>query len=490
MDELKRTIPRAEWKNSGAWNYWLVTLIFNTLFCFMHFLNYEYNPQLYAATVFGINLPWTLSCVRNFIVVADTHWERRFVIAYEIIVRQPFFRNRESPPLAPFFLTFRTFLIIGLSPSYICSKCLYSYSTFHILLSDSFVQKKKIKKLKRPFKDVVLQVFSILGFQQSTWFTLMLLDVVNNSPLLMDIVRAATNRSSSLVLVFYIFLVTIVIYATWGLSEFQEYLVVPTADDSNNGGGGGIDDDDDSNAEVCASSLSCFFFLFYSQIAGGAGSIHDSLQTVNMGTPDYLKRMLFDSVFFVWVGIILMNIITGLLVDEFGAMREAEAQRWEILESQCFMCGMERAYYEDLGLGNGISFRQHQTEEHDCWRYVSYMAYLDGLDSTELNGVETYIQQQLEAKNFDWIPSKTSAAIERAMEEGTSIPGASVANGASREVEKADGDAGTDAGNAFAMSRQEFLLLREGIDELRELAFGHQQRTATAERRASEVGPR
>ena len=156
----------------------------------------------------------------------------------------------------------------------------------------------------------------------------MLLDVVNNSPLLMDIVRAATNRSSSLVLVFYIFLVTIVIYATWGLSEFQEYLVVPTADDSNNGGGGGgIDDDDDSNAEVCASSLSCFFFLFYSQIAGGAGSIHDSLQTVNMGTPDYLKRMLFDSVFFVWVGIILMNIITGLLVDEFGAMREAEAQR-------------------------------------------------------------------------------------------------------------------------------------------------------------------
>ena len=60
----------------------------------------------------------------------------------------------------------------------------------------------------------------------------MLLDVVNNSSLLMDIVRAATNRSSSLVLVFYIFLVTIVIYATWGLSEFQEYLVVPTADDS------------------------------------------------------------------------------------------------------------------------------------------------------------------------------------------------------------------------------------------------------------------
>ena len=76
------------------------------------------------------------------------------------------------------------------------------------------------------------------------------------------------------------------------------------------------------------------------------------------------------------------------------------------------------------------------------------------------------------------------------MEEGTSIPGASVANGASQEVEKADGDAGTDAGNAFAMSRQEFLLLREGIDELRELAFGHQQQTATAERRASEVGPR
>ena len=112
------------------------------------------------------------------------------------------------------------------------------------------------------------------------------------------------------------------------------------------------------------------------------------------------------------------------------------------------------------------------------------------VDYTELNGVETYIQQQLEAKNFDWIPSKTSAAIERAVEEGMSIPGATVVNGASREVEKADSDAGTDAGNTFTVSRQEFLLLREGIDELRELAFGNQQQTATAERRVSEVGPR
>ena len=128
MEEMKETLPKAEWKNWGAWNYWAVTLVFNVLFCFMHFINYKSNPSLYAATVFGINLPWTLSCIRNYIVVADTPRERSFVIAFELIVRQPFFRNH-----------------------------------------------------------VVLQVFSILGFQESMWFTLMLLDVINNSQLLMDI---------------------------------------------------------------------------------------------------------------------------------------------------------------------------------------------------------------------------------------------------------------------------------------------------------------
>jgi hypothetical protein len=45
---------------------------------------------------------------------------------------------------------------------------------------------------------------------------------------------------------------------------------------------------------------------------------------------DYLPRILFDSVFFIWVGLVLANIITGLMVDTFSAIREEEAERKEV----------------------------------------------------------------------------------------------------------------------------------------------------------------
>ena len=40
----------------------------------MHLYNYPENPNysLYYVMVFGVNLPWTLSCIRNYIVVPDT----------------------------------------------------------------------------------------------------------------------------------------------------------------------------------------------------------------------------------------------------------------------------------------------------------------------------------------------------------------------------------------------------------------------------------
>ena len=41
---------------------------------------------------------------------------------------------------------------------------------------------------------------------------------------------------------------------------------------------------------------------------------------------------------------ILFNIITGLLVDGFGALREEDNDRRDILENSCFVCGMFNCY--------------------------------------------------------------------------------------------------------------------------------------------------
>ena len=74
--------------------------------------------------------------------------------------------------------------------------------------------------------------------------------------------------------------------------------------------------------------------------------------------------VLFDMSFFIWVGVLLFNVITGLVVDAFGALRTEGLQRRNILTNQCFICGYSRTQYDDLGMpSTAPSFDEHCTEE-------------------------------------------------------------------------------------------------------------------------------
>jgi hypothetical protein len=93
MDNI--SMRESEYRDPGAFTWWFVTLIFNVLFIVMHLSNYpgKTNQGLYLFLVLGINLPWTLSCVRNYIVVPNTPQSRIFCVAYDVLITKPFFRN-------------------------------------------------------------------------------------------------------------------------------------------------------------------------------------------------------------------------------------------------------------------------------------------------------------------------------------------------------------------------------------------------------------
>jgi len=252
-------------RDLGAFTFWGVTLISNLGFCIMHAVNYGVAWRLYAATVLGINLPWTLLCIRNYIIVPANKAQRIFCIVFDCAVTKPFFRN-------------------------------------HLLL----------------------QFISTQGFIQSEYFTLMLLDIVSNSSVLLSIIKSVTSPGVSLGMVLYLFICTLVIWASFGVEHFNDMLLVPFWDG----------DLQDSDAKKCSTAVGCFWFLLYSQMAGGGGDIRQELRVANPGGGQYLARMAYDSIFFVWVGIILMIIIAGLMLDTFGAMRENESRRKDILTSE------------------------------------------------------------------------------------------------------------------------------------------------------------
>ena len=105
-----------------------------------------------------------------------------------------------------------------------------------------------------------------------------------------------------------------------------------------------------------------------------------------------------------------MNVITGLMVDSFGARREEVSERDSIWADQCFVCGMERENYENKGLQ--VDFDTHLSTDHELWTYVYYLAYLKRKDPTEMNGIEAYVKRQVDNVDLEWIPSNTCFAIQ------------------------------------------------------------------------------
>ena len=111
----------------------------------------------------GLNLPWLLFATRRWIVVPTTRRTRLFAIAYDACLSKPTFRNQ-----------------------------------------------------------VVLMAINVAGFYRNEFFSLMLMDVMNNSDVMQDIIRCVTVPGKQLASVFYLFIVTAVIYSHFGLQHFEE----------------------------------------------------------------------------------------------------------------------------------------------------------------------------------------------------------------------------------------------------------------------------
>ena len=94
------------------------------------------------------------------------------------------------------------------------------YLEWFIIIYDTLINRDIFRN------HIILQVFSILGFTTSEYFTLMLLDILNNNDTLASIMESVVQQGAAISLVFYLFLITIVIYATFGLTHFEKYLML------------------------------------------------------------------------------------------------------------------------------------------------------------------------------------------------------------------------------------------------------------------------
>ena len=100
---------------------------------------------------------------------------------------------------------------------------------------------------------------------------------------------------------FYVFVISALIYATYGLQFFKGM---------DNGFVYDPDEHDDGALEFCTNLKDCFWLITYQALP--EGDIGRVMHEVGPQHEKFAGRMVYSLSFFVWIGLLLYNIVTGV----------------------------------------------------------------------------------------------------------------------------------------------------------------------------------
>jgi hypothetical protein len=84
-------------------------------------------------------------------------------------------------------------------------------------------------------------------------------------------------------------------------------------------------------------------------------------------------RFWIDMVFFIVVVIIMLNIIFGIIIDNFAELRDQKKERMVDTKECCFICGIGKQRFDKEG---PRCFQKHLGSDHCMWSYLKFMVHL------------------------------------------------------------------------------------------------------------------
>ena len=109
------------------------------------------------------------------------------------------------------------------------------------------------------------------------------------------------------------------------------------------------------------------------------------------------------------IGVILFDIVTGIIIDTFGSMREAAADRRETVRSSTFIAGIDRGTIES----SSLSFNEINEVDQNKWNYVYLMVHLHQKDSAAFSGAESFINDCIKEGDPTWLPQGLCWALQQ-----------------------------------------------------------------------------
>ena len=172
----------------------------------------------------------------------------------------------------------------------------------------------------------------------------------------------------------------------------------------------------DFNWHECDTLGSCFrvTISYGLRLGGGIGDYlsengdgQDMQKTIAVS--DSSSRFWLDLTFFMLVVIILLNIIFGIIIDNFAELRDKKKERMIDTKEFCFVCGIARAKFDKL---DHRAYEVHITQDHCMWNYLRFMVYIWNQDRDNDDGLEQYVRGQIESSDAGWLPDGVCMGLD------------------------------------------------------------------------------
>jgi len=266
------------------------------------------------------------------------------------------------------------------------------------------------------FYQILYVAFSIIAQYQHAFYAYHLLDLIGRSDQLKEVAASLASYAASLGLLGLLWIVIIYAFVVWGFWGFpDDFLALGTSNMAVAG---------DNISGDCDSPWLCFYYHLTWTVRQGGG-IADALVPVGQfwyyppmySLGHFYVRVVYDLLFWIICSIIMVAIVTGIIIDAFGASRDRRKEVEEDQAGKCFICGIENSRFEtkrpkDKHDTRHYGFAWHLEKEHNQWNYVYFLAHLSLKDPNEYTGSESYVAALVNSQLTDFFPMDRSLMLE------------------------------------------------------------------------------
>merc|ERR1719235_1825882 len=115
------------------------------------------------------------------------------------------------------------------------------------------------------------------------------------------------------------------------------------------------------------------------------GTLHNigsALRPVDVADDAWYPRMAFDLSYFVVITTVLMNVIFGIIIDTFGALRDSTQERTVFLHNNTFITCIDRSEIDKIAgsmdIHNGFEYIEKHCQSR--WSYLNFIFFLKRKD--------------------------------------------------------------------------------------------------------------